>query len=232
MLNRSLAALLTIVLLITACSGGDDKPQPADQDPQAILEQASTALAGAKSFHFHLTHENGATPMPLNLQLTEAEGDVAVPDKVAADVKAKAASITASVKVIGIGDRTWITNPFNRQWQELPNTSVRDIANPAALVKSVIADVQDAKLEGQGELDGVKTYQISGTIDSAALDAALPNVEAGLPVTVQVWVGVDDSLPRRARVIGRLSQDEPENIVRQIDLSKFNAAVTITQPQT
>ena len=71
--------------------------------------------------------------MPLNLELVSAEGDVVVPDKLAADVKSEGARrINVSVKVIGIGDKTWVTNPFTRNWQSLPGATLKDIADPGS----------------------------------------------------------------------------------------------------
>src|SRR5580765_5104872 len=100
--------LLCAFVLVAAC-GGSSKPSGSQSvTAESVLSNATAALAKVKSFHFHITHENGTTPMPLGLQLVDAEGDVAVPDKLAADVKAKAGPVSVSVKVIGIGDDTWI----------------------------------------------------------------------------------------------------------------------------
>ena len=99
-MSRLLLAVFGLILTsVLACGGGGDKPSE-NLDAGAILKKAATATAELKSFHFKLDHENGTTPMPLGLQLVSADGDVGVPDRLQADVKAKAASITASVKVI------------------------------------------------------------------------------------------------------------------------------------
>lgn len=223
---RLLLAVCAIALL--AACGGDQKQSASASD---VLTKAGQATSSVRTFHFRLDHENGSTPMPLNLQLVSAEGDVAVPDRLAADVRAKASSVTASIKVISIGDKTWITNPFTRRWQLLPGGSLKEIADPAALMSSIVNGLKEPRVVGEPEVDGIKTYEIAGVIDAGALKAALPIAQPGHRVAVQLWVGVADSLPRKARLEGPLTDDEAPNIVREVEFSKFNAAVNIQPPE-
>ena len=218
-------------LILTACGGGDSSDSVnTDKTASEILSDASKAAGEVDSFHFKLTHQNGSTPLPLNLSLESAEGDVEVPDKLKADVKADAAGINVSVKVIGIDDETWVTNPFTRNWQRLGGTNIRDFANPAALVTSLLPEIEDPEIAGREDVDGTSTYRLTGMIDSAALSESLGIAEAGHTVKVEAWIGVEDSLPRRVKLTGRLTDDEKENVSRQVDLSRFNQPVDIKEP--
>ena len=165
-------SLLVVLLLASFCLSvpacGDDT-KASRPDAAQLLQRATAATQAVKSFHFKLSHENGATPMPLNLQLTSAEGDVVVPDRLQADIRAKASSLSASLKVVSIGDRTWITNPFSRRWQLLPNASLRDIADPARLVTSLLSGLSEPAFVGQDEVEGTKTHHLTATVDAAAL---------------------------------------------------------------
>jgi hypothetical protein len=87
------------------------------------------------------------------------------------------------------------------------------------------------RLEGKAEIDGVKTDRLSGQIDAASLKDALSSAQAGYTANVEAWIGQKDSLPRRVRLSGQLSKGEPEEIVRQIDLSRFDAPVEIKPPE-
>jgi hypothetical protein len=182
------------------------------------------------SFHFELDHENGATPMPLGLELTSAEGDVAVPDRLKAEVRARAAAVSVTLQVVAIGDKTWVTNPFNRRWQELPGASLSDIADPATLMAVLVQNLQDVLITGEIEIDGEKGYRLEGTLDSGALSQALPSARPGQSVRVDLWINASDALPRRARLDGPLSSGEDEDIVREVQFSRFNAGVDITAP--
>jgi len=229
------AALLLapLVALVIACGGGGEtKPSAGAPSVSELLSKSGNATRAAKSFHFNFTQEANATmPMPLNFRLVSAEGDYLAPDRIKAGVKAKAASANVSVDIIGVGERTWITNPFTRRWQSLPDTTVSDIADPSAIVGALLSGLKDPKIVGETEIDGVKTYRVSGTIDSSVLRNAFSTVEAGYTNNIDLWLGVEDSLPRRARIAGQLYKDDPANVSRQVDLSKYGATVDIKAPE-
>lgn len=231
-MNRIAVSVLVLLAGLLFACGDDDPSEPVDTDKSAteILRDASEAAADLTSFHFKLTHQNGSTPLPLNLELESAEGDVGVPDKLKADVKADAAGINVSVSIVGIDDETWVTNPFTRNWQRLGGTNIRDFANPAALVTGLLPDIKEPQIAGRESVDGTSSYKLTGTIDSAVLSDALGIAEPGHTVRVEAWIGVDDSLPRRVKLSGRLTDDEKENVTRQVDLSRFNQPVDIKEP--
>jgi lipoprotein LprG len=197
----------------------------------AVLQQASLAAGEVTSFHFVLSHENGSTPLPLNLELEAAEGDVIVPASLAAEVDAEAVGINVTVRIIGIDGRTWITNPFTRDWQELPNTNIRDFADPAALVSGLLPSITEAELREGERIDGVETHLITGSITTEALREALGLAEPGRTVKVEAWVGVDDKLPRRIRLTGPLTDAEAPNVVRQVEISRYDEPVEIMPPE-
>jgi hypothetical protein len=229
--NQIKRLVLAVAVLIVACGGNGEAPPPADLTAEQILERAARNMADVTSFHFRLTHENGTTQMPLNLELRSAEGDVAVPDRLSAEVQARAVATNVRVRAIAIGDRTWITNPFTRQWQRLPGeASLRDVADPAGFINAVVDEIRDARLAGQDRIDGVQSYKVVGQLDSGALRRAIGSARAGITVDVEVWVGAEDFLPRRVRVIGPLENDDADNIVRELQLSRFNQPVDIQPP--
>lgn len=200
-------------------------------DAEEILEEAVQRTRELSSFHFVLTHENGSTPLPMNLNLISAEGDIVVPDRMRAVVDAEALGINVTVDVIGIESRTWVTNPFTRQWQELQNTNIRDFADPAALVSGLLPSIEDARLSEGGRIGGADTHRVTGTIPSEALRDALGIAEPGREVTVDAWIGKDDLLVRQVRLQGPLNDNEASNVVRQVVISRFNESVEIMPPE-
>ena len=228
-----LSALVVLCLLPLACGGGGKKPDSAGPLPPAadVLSKAVESAASMKTFHFRLEHENGVTTIPLGLGLTTAEGDVIVPDRMKAKIEAKAGTQPVRVEVIGIGDEAWMTNPFNRQWQPLPSgNTIRDVFDPAQGIKAVANALENPEVTAEEQVGGVATYRVEGTVDSGVLEAAAPIAEPGLTVKVGVWIGKDDSLIYRVRLEGPLSPDEPPNIVRKLDISKFDESVSIEPP--
>lgn len=227
------AALGALLIALAACGGGGKSTGTAAPLPSAdtVLPGAVTAFDSMKTFHFNLTHENGASPIPNGLMLVSADGNVIVPDHMHAAIEAKAGDQTVRVEVIGIGDQGWITNPFNRQWQPLPSgTTIKDIFDPAQGVKAIIGSLQGGQVTSEENVQGVQTYHVEGTIQSDALQAAVPISKPGFTVRVEVWIGKDDSLIRQVYLEGPIAPDEPGNIVRKLTLSEFGEDITITPP--
>ena len=219
-------------------NGSSSVPTPAsangedgDLTAEEVLEQSAERIGDVESFHFVLTHENGTTPLPLNLALESAEGDIVVPDRMQAEADAEALGIDVTVEVIGIEGRTWVTNPFTRQWQELADTNIRDFADPAALVSGILPAIQNPELEDGGSMDGVETHRINGTVDSASIQDALGIAEPGHEARVEAWIGKDDQLPRRVRLLGPLSDADNSEVVRQVDISRYDEPVEIMPPE-
>jgi hypothetical protein len=229
-----LAMLLAGLALAAACGGGGEKaaPTPAILPPaDEILPKVVERVGAVKSFHFRLEHENGLSPMPLDLKLKTAEGDVQVPDRMKAKLEADVAGALLRVEVVGIGEEGWMTNPFSREWQPLPaGTTISAIFDPAAGIQAVAGSLQEVRVVGVEKVGGDNTYLLEGQIDSGVLKAAVPIAEPGLTVNVKVWVGVDDYNIRQVRLEGPFASGEPENIVRILILSNFDEPVSIEPP--
>jgi hypothetical protein len=227
-LARLSVALLIPLALACGGNGGDSSD---GVNATEVLSQSAAAVRDIDTLHFVLEHENGTTTLPFAIgELVGAEGDVIVPDKLSGELRAKASSVSVRVEVIGIGNDTWITNPFSRRWEKLPDIKVGDIANPTALIDALVQNIQNAEVTGRQDVDGTPSDRLEGTVDSGVLAGTLPGAEAGHELKVTLWVSNEDHLPRRARIQGRLSAEEPENIVRQLDLSKYNEPVQIDPP--
>ena len=229
-----LLVLLSSLALAVACGGGDDgaSPTPGALPPaDEVLASVVERVGEVESFHFRLEHENGLSPIPLDLKLRTADGDVQVPDRMQAKLEADAGGQLLRVEVIGIGEEGWITNPFNRQWQALPaGTTISSIFDPAAGVEAIARSLQNVNVAAMEKVEGKDTYLLQGQVDSAALEAAAPIAEPGLTVTVKLWVDIEDYSIYRVRLEGPFAPDEPTNIVRILHLSKFDEPVSIEPP--
>ena len=234
MIRRTWAALLVALLaggLSLSCRGGEERPDGPLPSPEEAVARLLERANAVRSFHFRLDHEGGLSPIPLNLSLKVAEGDILVPDRLKADIEARAGTAVVRVQVVGIGERAWITNPFSRQWQELPSgVTIRNIFDPAAGIRAVAGALQNVSVAPGEAVAGVATYRIEGDVDSGVLEAAAPIAEPGLTVQVVAWVDRRDSTIRRIRLEGPFSPDEPAGIVRILELSRFDEPVDIEPP--
>lgn len=216
--------------LAAACGGGGEGEKelpPAEQ----VLADTVAAIDGVQSFHFALKHENGASPIPLGLELTEAEGDVVSPDRLRTYIRALRGSVIFEADIIGVGEEGWITNPFTRRWEALPKgTTISELFDPDAGVRAIASSLTEVRVSGRESVQGVDAFVLEGTIPSDALEAMAPIAEPGLTVRVRVWTGADDHLIRRIRLEGPFAPGEPENIVRELEISRYNEPVTIEPP--
>lgn len=246
--RAALGALLTVLAtLIVAC--GNDNTQneaasgtvaatPSRPDPAALAMQAADRIEAVTSFHFLLQHENGGTPIVLNLSMTRAEGDIVKPDRLRSDVEAVATQLgnaNVKVKVINVGDQAVISNPFNpRQWVPLPGENrLADIFDPGAGTTAALRAAKDLQITGEETLNGVKVWRVEGNVDATALSAVASTIaEPGYTVKGTAWIGQAQPLVYRVRLEGPLGSQDPPNIVRIIDLSRFDEDFTIELPSS
>lgn len=223
--------------LVIACSDhrSTSTSPSATPTPKQQLATAVDRMQALSSFHFLLTHENGASTISLGLQMTRADGDFQNPNRFRASVNATFGGIPVAVKVINVADATWMTNPLETgdHYQPLPNgTQAAAILDPNKGILSAARNAQGARLAGAEQVRGVQTQIIEGQIDAAELSALATDAQAGHRVTAQIWIGKRDSLIYRIRLDGPLNDAEPKNIVRQLDVSQFNENVDIEPPSS
>jgi hypothetical protein len=235
--------VLVLVLLLAAACGSKKAPAAVatraptptpTPTPQERIQSAAQHMQALSAFHFLLTHENGASAIALGLQMTRAEGDFENPNRFKATVDAKAlGGIAVTVKVINVADKTWITNPLlgGDHYQILPNgTSAAAIFDPNTGIFKAAHDIKDPQLTGSDKIGSVDTWVVQGTVDAGDLTSIATDAQAGHQVTMKVWIGKEDSLVYRIRLEGPLSDSEPKNIARQIDLTQFNEKLDIQPP--
>ncbi len=236
---RSAALLLYALLVVasTACGGGDKPKQAASATPPdaaMVLKQAADRMEKLTSFHFVLDHEKGASPIVLGLLMNRAEGDVVRPDRLRADVDATFSGVKLQVKLISIGDRAQITNPFNpSQWQDLPSgTKLSDVFDPAAGTTAALRSVKDPKITGEDTINGVKAWKIEGDVDAAAVSALATIAESGYTARGAAWIAQDTFNVLRIRLDGQLGSKDTQGVIRRLELSRFDDNITINPPPT
>jgi hypothetical protein len=219
---------------LSACRAGARGPA-ATPTPTARqrLDAAVTRLDALSGFHFLLTHQNGASTIAPGLLMTRAEGDFAGPDRFSAKINASFQGLPAVVRVINVGDKTWITNPLESgdHYQPLPNgvQTAAIFGSGGGLIIATKAMV-GAQADGNERLGNVDTVVVRGNLDAGRLQSVAADAQSGLPVATRVWIGRQDGLIYRIRIDGPLSPNEPKNIVRQVDLSQFDEKLDIEPP--
>jgi hypothetical protein len=213
-------------LLAAGCGGGGSEKVP---PTGVIVDHGVARTAALKSFHFVLKVPNAPSGGRLVIRL--AEGDILVPDRLRARINGTLAGVALQSAIVSVGGRSFLQDPVTKQWHALAAG-----ASPAALfdpAKGVLAAIRTAaalRYAGSDEVGGADTYRLEGRVNADAV-APLAGVESnGRPVRLTIWVGKRDSLLRRLRLEGAVAPAEPNDIVRTVELSKFDESLKITPP--
>jgi hypothetical protein len=221
--------VIAAVLTLAACGGGGggDESAPA---AAALIRSTADATAGVRSFHFGFEIDN-APPNRPGLNLTFATGDIAVPDKLRAEVAGTLSGISIRSELIFVGDQHYLKDPISGRWRTLDaETSPIAFFDPAKGVLSVIRGARDVELAGSETVGGVDTYRLEGVVEARDVTPILGNEPTGRLVDLELWIGKEDSILRRLRLSGPISDDEADDIVRTVEISQFDEPFAIEPP--
>jgi hypothetical protein len=229
---RWLAGLLVVALFAI----GIPRPLAAADDAQALLTASATAMGAVQSFHFVITIENGELTILDRLQLTRAEGDVEQPHTLQVSVTGKVKVLPVTANVIIIGDDVWAAvSPREEKYAKIDPDRVEKLQldtefDPTTVLLKTIGYIDTPVITGTEELNGVPATVVEGTVDLGETTSGTPaDGLAQQPVQVKLWVD-SANLVQRLQTIGPLLEGQPEGIVHQLDLTKFNEPVHIVAP--
>jgi hypothetical protein len=226
------AALTLLMALLAACAASTPAPTPTPElTEQEIAQRAVDRLSALNSFHFDLATDTGGKPLSsAGFALVSASGDAARPDKLSASLQASVGGFVANVSYISTGGKHYMTDPFSKQWIEVPpqfNTIA--VFSPQTGAPAMVKSLQGLKKQGREQVDGVNSYHLAGTAPGDVLQPVL-GASAPAQLKADVWIGTGDFLTRRITLSGPILDGEPEGTVRTLTLTKFNEPVNIEAP--
>ncbi len=211
------------------CDSGSPTPAP-ELTPAQIIEKAAPAVQAANSFHFSLETSKLDKAMP-GLFITMAQGDVAKPDKLSADVSVSFSGLPLNIKAVVDGDKQFMTDPASGVWQTSSLAiDVKQYFNPARGVSDILGGIKGLAADGKETIDNSECYRLKGNVPASALKSLSPDVTATGDLTTTLWIGTSDYLLRRVRLEGPIDTNEPTNIVRTIGFKDYNQPVKIETP--
>jgi hypothetical protein len=187
-------------------------------------------MAVVESFAFVMEHENGFTPIMQGLEMERAEGRISEGNRMHADIRARAGgSLAIDMGIVALPDSSWMTNPFTRAWE--PGTfDVSALFDPSTGLTALLRGLAEPQLVGIESINGTSTQRIDATVDSGALTSLIPGAATGSPLSVRVWIGVDDPVLHRAEIIGAIGEGESAELLRRITLSSFGDVLPVVSP--
>lgn len=225
----AVAAPFAAAGLLAAAGCGGDGAGPLQAGP--LVREAAQATGKARSFHFALDVQ-GVPKTRTGLQLTSAEGDVAIPDRVRAEVAGNFAGVPITTRIVAVGDTIWLENPLSGRWEKIDvGTGPVALLDPAKGVLGVMEGISEPVEEGTENVDGVTLQRVSGTAAAADVAPLVAVSPSQRDVSVVLWIGEDDHLVRRIELSGPVARGESSEAKRVIVLSRFDEPVTIEAPK-
>ena len=224
-LARSAACLVGAVL-IAACG-----LQP--EDPGLALRQGAAATATLKTVTAAIKVTTGTITFQ-GFKLISATAKVRVPDESDTTYTVRQQDLQISFEVVILGGRVFFKAPL-LAFSELTPAQASGIPNLAGLfnrttgLPAVIPAGRNPQYLGAEAVDGVDSHKVSVIYTAEQINGLLPELSSKSDVTADIWVGGSDHFIRKAVLGGKFGDNNTDNVV-EVDLSGFNAPVTITSP--
>lgn len=226
------------VVLLAAC-GGDPPATPTptpepELTSEEILARASRQLAETQAVAFALAVEGDTFVDPLKtIRLLSATGDLQRPDRVATEFRASIATRAITLRLVTIGEQTWMTDVLTGEWRPAPPEFAYrpdvlfDNQQGLGPVMGRVTGVE--RLEDE-DLGGRVTYHLRADVPESVIGPLSYNTLRGSPIAVDLWVAQDTGDLLRARLAEPPGEDRPNPAVWTLDLSDHGQQVTIEPP--
>lgn len=235
MRNRILNLLLSLLVVGSISAPAvlaEDTPNVDD-----VLTNAADRLADTDNMEFTMALEGTTYVDELKtIQLLGAEGVMQRPDKV--DVTFTAMVLgrqQISIRMINIGDDSWITDILTGQWVTSPPEFGY---NPSILFSDeqglgpVIGRMNDPEIVGSEKINDRDTWYISATADGDVTEAMTSGTMRGSVQKLELWIDKETNDILQIRISEPTDEDLEDPATWTLTLSEHDKDVTIEQPDT
>ncbi len=195
----------------------------------AVLERSGKIMQALQSFQFELSHDEGGTEFMPGLIVEEATGDVVNPDRLALSFSGTfGGGYAIKSRMVTIGENTYMTNPLTGAWQEMSSSvSPLGFFNPSVGIAAMMLRLEQAR---RIEVDREDVFRLTGALPADALAPLLGQTLQDALVDVDLTIDADDLYLLEARVSGRVAEPDTDDIVRTIEIRRFDEPFVIEPP--
>lgn len=224
---RGLIAGALVGLVVTACGG----LQP--EDASQALRQGGAATASLKTVTATLKFTKGTISFQ-GFALVGAKASVRLPSDSDTTYKVRQADLQIGLEVVISGGHVYLLLPFSA-FREVTGAAAADIPDVAKLfdpktgLPAVIPAGRNVKYIAVDKVDDVDSHKVEATYSADQIHGMLPQLNSSGDVDAIIWVGGSDHLIRKAILSGPFGDNGTASSV-EVDMSGFNAAVSIASP--
>ncbi len=167
-------------------------------------------------------------------ELVSAKATVRLPNESDTVYTVRYQDLLIGLEVVISGGHVYLRPPLSG-FTEVTGKDAAAIPDVAKLfdlktgLPAVIPAGKDPKYLGSEKVGDVDAHKVGATYTSAQIEALLPQLKSSGDVAATIWVGGSDHLIRKAVLDGAFGDNGAASSV-EVDLSGFNAAVTIASP--
>jgi hypothetical protein len=223
----SLCASALVFVVLTACGG----LQP--EDPAQALREGGAAMAKLKTVSATLTFTKGTVTFQ-TFTLVKATARLRLPTDSDTTFTVRKQDVQFALQVIITGGRVYVRPPFS-SFTELTGADAGLIPDLAKLFEvqgglpAIIPAGVNPKYLGADKVGDVDSHKVEATYTASQIHSMLPQLTSSGDVDALLWIGGSDHLIRKAVLSGLFGDNGTASSV-EVDLSGFNAAVTVSPP--
>jgi hypothetical protein len=203
------------------------------EDPGLALRQGGAAMAKLSTVSATLKFTKGTVSFQ-GYVLTSATATVRLPADSDTTYKVKYQDLLIGLQVVITGGHVYLRPPFSGFTEVTGKTAaeVPDLAklfNATTGLPAMIPAGNNPTSIGIEKVADVDSYKVGATYTAAQIAKLLPQLASTGDVAATIWVGGSDHLIRKAVLSGPFGDGGAASTV-EIDLSAFNATVSIASP--
>ncbi len=227
-MKRAIAAFAAVIVL-GGCSSGQSTPV----DAVKVLQEGASAMAQLTSVNATLKFTKGAVTFQ-GFTLVSARTSVRLPSDSDTVYTVKEQDISISLEVVISGGHVYVHLPFST-FREVTGTEAQALPDLAKLfdrstgLPAMLPQGVKPAVVSTDQVDGHDAYQVRTTYTADQVRSLLPQLSSTAAVNARIWVDVSDHLIRKAVLDGTFGDGGKEASL-EVDMSGFNAPVTITSP--
>jgi lipoprotein LprA len=213
-----------LLILLSACGGSTSTPPDVNQ----LIKDSQAAIQRVTAYHFKLVTDNPGTGG--KLPITNAEGDIVVPDKLKANANALFAGNNVEVQIIAIGNQQYFL--LFGAWQTTTGLlNPRTLSDPQRGVAAILGHIQNPSTPADSTVSGRPCWKTNGKLDPQYLAGITGGgAPTGSTDDISTCIGKSDNLPYQIIIKGPAAAGDIDKTMRTFTLSNFGEKVTIESP--